>query len=185
MAQRTKSKSRLSPFYMVHQFVCGGAIEFGKAVILDVADGDAVEADGTTGVSIGRSCGDYADGDLGTFEQGIFNWDQGGGTTITKAHRGAVVYWDDDQSVTLTRADGKEAGTVYDVDAFGIWVLTHIDQHLASVANALVAPASMAAGDMLYATGVGNTIDNLAIGTATQILGVNAGATAPEWEADD
>jgi len=39
---------------------------------------------------------------------------------------------------------------------------------------------SLAAGDVLYATGA-DTLVKLAIGTAGQSLTVNAGATAPEW----
>jgi hypothetical protein len=46
--------------------------------------------------------------------------------------------------------------------------------------------AAYAAGDILYATAVGGfsdirRMDSLAIGTAAQILRVNAGASAPEW----
>jgi hypothetical protein len=37
-----------------------------------------------------------------------------------------------------------------------------------------------AAGDLIYGT-ADNTVARLAIGTATQILAVNSGATAPEW----
>lgn len=39
---------------------------------------------------------------------------------------------------------------------------------------------SLAAGDILYATAA-DTVQRLAIGTASQVLQVNAGATAPEW----
>ncbi len=39
---------------------------------------------------------------------------------------------------------------------------------------------SYTAGDVLYATGA-TTLAKLAIGTAGQVLAVNAGATAPEW----
>ncbi len=38
-----------------------------------------------------------------------------------------------------------------------------------------------AAGDVVYGTGA-NTASRLAIGTANQVLAVNAGATAPEWK---
>jgi hypothetical protein len=44
-------------------------------------------------------------------------------------------------------------------------------------------PGSLAAGDLFYWTGT--AMARLAIGTNAQILGINAGATAPEWEADD
>lgn len=43
-----------------------------------------------------------------------------------------------------------------------------------------IAPGTTAAGDVLFSNGA-NTIDNLAIGTATQVLTTNAGADAPEW----
>ena len=45
-----------------------------------------------------------------------------------------------------------------------------------------IAPGTTAAGDILFSNGA-NTVDNLAIGTALQILQTNAGADAPEWAA--
>ena len=43
---------------------------------------------------------------------------------------------------------------------------------------------SFAAGDLLYATG-STTLAKLAKGTASQILKMNSGATAPEWGTDE
>lgn len=43
-----------------------------------------------------------------------------------------------------------------------------------------LAGVSLSAGDVLYATGA-DTLQRLSIGTANQVLRVNAGATAPEW----
>ena len=40
---------------------------------------------------------------------------------------------------------------------------------------------TLGAGDLLYATAA-DTLTDLAIGTANQVLAVNAGATAPEWK---
>jgi hypothetical protein len=50
-------------------------------------------------------------------------------------------------------------------------------------ADAIPANVLTAAGDLLYATAA-STADNLAIGTAGQVLIVNTGATAPEWSSD-
>ena len=50
-------------------------------------------------------------------------------------------------------------------------------------ADAIPANVLTAAGDLLYATAA-STADNLAIGTAGQVLIVNSGATAPEWSSD-
>jgi hypothetical protein len=160
MAQRTKSKRRQSPYDMTHEYIAGGTIEAGKAVMI-AADGDVEEAGAADGISIGRSCGDYIAGDLVKVEQGIFNWEQGAGTTIAKAHRGLVVYWQDDETVSLTAVDGQEAGVVYDVDSDGIWVLTTFDLLLNRVGKIPVG-----------------------IGTAGQTLLVNAGATALEYGAN-
>jgi hypothetical protein len=41
---------------------------------------------------------------------------------------------------------------------------------------------STTAGDIEYRTATANTNDRLAIGTAGQVLTVNSGATAPEWQ---
>jgi hypothetical protein len=49
-----------------------------------------------------------------------------------------------------------------------------------SVANGGTNLSSYTAGDLIYATGA-TTLAKLGIGTANQVLTVNAGATAPEW----
>ncbi len=63
MAKRN-TKRRLTPFDMRHEFIAGGAIEAGKGVVLDVADGDPVEAGTADGISIGRACTSVAEGEL-------------------------------------------------------------------------------------------------------------------------
>ncbi len=49
-----------------------------------------------------------------------------------------------------------------------------------SVASGGTGLSSFAAGDVLYATG-STTLAKLAKGSATEVLTMNAGATAPEW----
>jgi hypothetical protein len=159
MAERM-TRRRVSPYDMKHCYLAGGTIEAGKAVMI-AADGDVEEAGAADGVSLGRACESVSSGEYINVDQGIFSWEQGAGTTIAKAHRGLVVYWEDDETVSLTPVDGQEAGVVYDVDDFGIWVLTTFDLLLNKIGKI---PTGM--------------------GTAGQVLEVNAGATALEFGAD-
>jgi hypothetical protein len=53
------------------------------------------------------------------WDEGIFCWQNVGGITI--ASRGKTCFADDDQSVSLTNTN-VTAGTIEDVDSFGVWV---------------------------------------------------------------
>lgn len=65
-------------------------------------------------------------------------------------------------------------------DADAATVRGTIGAQASDAALTSLAGLSLAAGDVLYATGA-DTLARLPIGTAGQILQVNSGATAPEW----
>lgn len=67
-------------------------------------------------------------------------------------------------------------------DADAATARTTLGAQASDAALASLAGLSLAAGDVLYATGA-DTVARLPIGTAGQLLRVNAGATAPEWGA--
>lgn len=75
------------------------------------------------------------------------------------------------------------ARTILD-DADAATVRTTIGAQASDAALTSLAGLSLAAGDVLYATGA-DTVARLPIGTANQVLRVNTGATAPEWAAVD
>lgn len=72
------------------------------------------------------------------------------------------------------------ARTILD-DADAATVRATIGAQASDGALTTLAGLSLAAGDVLYATGA-DTVARLAIGTAGQVLQVNSGATAPEWD---
>lgn len=65
-------------------------------------------------------------------------------------------------------------------DADAATARTTLGAQASDAALTSLAGLSLSAGDVLYATGA-DTLQRLAIGTANQVLRVNAGATAPEW----
>jgi hypothetical protein len=73
------------------------------------------------------------------------------------------------------------ARTILD-DADAATVRATIGAQASDGALTTLAGLSLSAGDVLYSTGA-DTVARLAIGTANQVLRVNAGATAPEWAA--
>jgi len=78
----------------------------------------------------------------------------------------------------LAVADGGTGAS----DAAGARTNLGAQQSNATLTN--LSGLSLSAGDILYATGA-NTLQRLSVGTATQELRVNAGATAPEWVNSD
>jgi hypothetical protein len=108
----------------------------GSLVMLD----GAVAKPGATAVAkraLGRAAGQVdnsagANGDLSVdVDRGIFRWGNSeGGEEITIANVGSTAYIVDDQTVAKTDGTGTRspAGTVVDVDAQGVWVLTgHVE----------------------------------------------------------
>ena len=90
-----------------------------------------------------------------------------GATTLTKLNKG-----------TAEQVLAMNAGaTAPDWGSIDLTVLPTI-----TVAKGGTNLSSFTAGDILYATGA-TTLAKLAKGTATQIIAMNAGATAPEWVA--
>lgn len=95
------------------------------------------------------------------------------GGSFTAADRFKPCYADDNQTVSATSTN-PVAGVIVDVDSV-LGVCVDIDPER----NRLL-PTLGAAGALNYSDG--NRFVNLPIGTAAQQLGVNAGATAPEYE---
>lgn len=98
------------------------------------------------------------------------------GGSFTEADRGKPCYAADNQTVDATSTN-PVAGVIVDVDSV-LGVCVDIDPER----NRLM-PTLGAAGALQYSDG--SRFVNFPIGTNAQILGINAGATAPEWEADD
>lgn len=115
-----------------------------------------------------------AAGEQAEVRKGRF-WFVNGGS-FTEADRFKPCYAADNQTVDATSTN-PVAGVIVDVDSVK-GVCVDIDPER----NRLL-PTLGAAGALNYSNGI--RFVNLPIGTAAQILGVNADATAPEWEADD
>lgn len=106
-------------------------IHQGSLVCLD-ASGNAVPGSTATGLkAIGRA-GEAADNSAGAagdtrvlVEPGVFRWaNSAGADAIDRGLIGRVCWIVDDQTVAATPAGGTRspAGTVWDVDALGVWV---------------------------------------------------------------
>ena len=70
---------------------------------------------------------DGADGDVSVdIRSGVFPWANDGTDTVDRTHVGSPAYIVDDQTVASTDGTGtrSEAGTIFDVDADGVWVRT-------------------------------------------------------------
>jgi hypothetical protein len=103
----------------------------GALVCID-SSGRAVPGSTATGlIAVGRSPRVYdnsagADGAVvGEFERGIYRFDNSTSTdAITAAEIGSTCYVVDDHTVAKTNGSSSRsaAGTVFDVDALGVWV---------------------------------------------------------------
>jgi len=62
-----------------------------------------------------------------------------------------------------------------------LWTAANQNTYLRDNFAATFVGTTTDTGDMVYSTSDDNTITALSIGTAYQVLSVNAGATAPEW----
>jgi len=78
-------------------------------------------------------------------------------------------------TIQVDKIEGRSASTVTVPTGQTFTVTDGI-----SVASGGTGLSSFTAGDVLYATG-STTLAKLAKGSATEVLTMNAGATAPEW----
>jgi hypothetical protein len=130
------TKEMASPLALRHQILGGTSQDFyvGQLVAIDPADGrlyPAVAAD-TTLIVVGRCEETYSTGASETTKKikcksGIFAYASGtAGEAIAADDRGKVCYVLDDESVGISgnSAANAVAGTVYDVDSYGVWVAT-------------------------------------------------------------
>jgi hypothetical protein len=90
----------------------------------------------------------------------------------------------DTYAVTDLTAAGRalldDANAAAQRTTLGLAIGTDVQAYNANLAS--LSGITLQEGDLLYATGA-NTLVRLAKGTASQILRMNAGATAPEWAA--
>ncbi len=121
-----------------------------------------------------KSVSSAAAGQEGEVRKGKFWFVNGGSFTVADLFK--PCYAADNQTVNEDSSN-PVAGVIVDVDSV-LGVCVEIDP-----ARNRLMPTLGAAGAMQYSNGV--RFVNFPIGTAAQIMGVNAGATAPEWEADD
>lgn len=88
---------------------------------------------------------------------------------------------DDTTQTTVSVAfDATAPAALDDSGDAGVAVVPARRDHVHPATGLVVASSFDAAGDLLIGTGA-DTYDGLALGTAGQVLTVNAGATAPEW----
>jgi hypothetical protein len=125
---------KLSSFDMVHGYTGIDSDEFYKGALLmyDQSDSRIKPATAATdAVCIGRCLTSVSTGASNTTtveaESGIFRWENSSaGDAIAADDIGKPCYMVDDQTVALTDGTGtrSKAGTIYDVDASGVWVAT-------------------------------------------------------------
>jgi len=140
---------------------------------LNVADGSNLQVLTTNGSGT-LSWTSKTDATLGANSVGITELnvsDGSAGQYLTTNGNGTLSFATDSTNVGATSVGGDVTGTVANIQI---------------AANAVdgthIALGSDAAGDVMYYNGT-NYI-RLAKGTATQVLTMNSGATAPEWAAD-
>ena len=103
----------------------------GSLVARDAAGYATPGATATTLIGVGRANEtiDNTGGANGAVsvevEKGVFRFGNSAGDPITIADIGATCYIEDDETVSKTNAGGNSqsvAGTIFDVDANGVWV---------------------------------------------------------------
>lgn len=117
---------------IVQEYVGVDSLTFYKGAIImfDKSDLKVRPAGGTSqsdGVCLGRCMEKVVTGASNTLtvkaETGIFRWVNG--ESITLASKGLPAYADDDQTVfTTVGSTRSKVGTIFDVDASGVWVYT-------------------------------------------------------------
>jgi len=140
---------------------------------LNVADGSNLQVLTTNGSGT-LSWTSKTDATLGANSVGITELnvsDGSAGQYLTTNGNGTLSFATDSTNVGATSVGGDVTGTV-----------SNIQIAANAVDGTHIALGSDAAGDVMYYNGT-NYI-RLAKGTATQVLTMNSGATAPEWAAD-
>lgn len=107
--------------------VAAGTTIFAGSLVARDGDGNATPGAATGGLlGVGRA-GDTVDNSAGAagaerieIHRGIFAWANSTGAALTRADIGSTCYIEDDQTVAKTGT--AVAGTVFDVDAQGVWV---------------------------------------------------------------
>jgi len=125
---------KLSAHDMQHGYTGIDSAAFYKGALLmyDRSDQRVKPATAATdAVCLGRGLTRVTTGASNTLtvesESGIFRWgNSSAGDAITAGHIGLACFMVDDQTVALTDGTGtrSKAGTIYDVDATGVWVAT-------------------------------------------------------------
>ncbi len=103
--------------------VAGGTIYAGGLTAVD-SNGKAVAAAPTSGaVVVGVAQNTASSGGKVDVRRGVFPFEVVSGASITLADVGKTVYVTDDATVTpVSSGAAVKAGTVFDVDAEGVWV---------------------------------------------------------------
>lgn len=177
-ATARKTKELATPSDQVKVVYATGASTLEGCMVCLNASGLASDPDGAGALFVvgieKKSVTSAAAGQEGEVRKGKFWFVNGGSFTIADLYK--PCYAADNQTVDATSTN-PVAGVIVDVDSV-LGVCVDIDPER----NRLM-PTLGAAGALQYSNG--DRFVNFPIGTAAQVLGINAGATAPEWEADD
>lgn len=100
-------------------------------------------------------------------------------------YSGGIVVTDRDPTALDDQTNGYNINTIWRNSDTGQLFMSSDDSENEAVWNQLVVlPADAAAYDLLFLGSDGSTVDTLAIGTAAQVLAVNATADGYVWVAN-
>lgn len=106
-------------------------IFMGSIVVLDTSGDSEPGATATGKICVGRA-DEYVNNTGAAAAKtvkvraGYFRWVNSATNTATKAHIGDTAYIEDDQTVGTLSTGMSAAGTIVDIDGFGVWVKTGI-----------------------------------------------------------
>lgn len=126
MSALTNNRKTRERYPSLRQFEAGAAIYAGALAAVNAA-GKLVPASDASGLTVlGRAEGAAAPGAMAAVKSGCFCYQSvTGANAVTAKSAGKVCYVSDDQTVTLAAGNHSVvAGTVYDVDEHGVWVVT-------------------------------------------------------------
>lgn len=184
MSALTEDRGTLKKFSRLRTLEAAGTIYAGAIAAVN-GDGKAVAASDASGLKvIGCAQNAAVIGENVSIEEGCFAFD---GTGITNADIGKTVYVADDQTVSLSAGtNGVIAGTVYDVDAEGVWVAigrtaqgvyqpamtfaSSAEVNAGAVANKPIAPDQLKAAGIVKPTAAA-TVADLALTSVTGAAG--------------